>query len=400
LSAGDEASLSRKIVSILIVLAVAQVVGWGTVGLPPVIGRQIAADLHMDIVAVFAGTSVHYMAMGLCAPWLGRHFIRFGARRVMISGTLVAIPGFGLLALANGPVLYFTAWLILGAAGSATLSTASYIMLNEIAGRNARNAIGALMLVTGLSSSIFWPTTAFLSASAGWRSACLLYAAAMGLVCLPLYVFGLPRRPRSDAVQPRPAAHEKPDTPVASSTLYLMVAAGALNAFVTLGFSSVLIELLKALGLAQAEAIAFGSVLGVLQVGARGIDFLGGGRWDAITTAIVAGTVLTVAMLLLMIEPGRLWSIVVFITLYGLSSGALAVARATMLLVFYDGAAYANAVSRFAMPINLISALSPPVLASVLTRIGVDALLALAIACSCGALAILIVLGRRRPRAV
>jgi len=84
--------------------------------------------------------------------------------------------------------------------------------------------------------------------------------------------------------------------------------------------------------------------------------------------------------------------------LYGLSTGALAVARATMPLVFYDGAAYATAVSRIAMPINLISALSPPVLVSVLTRTGVNALLGLAILCSCSALAILIVLGRRRPR--
>jgi len=390
--------LNKRIAVILVVLAVAQIVGWGTIGLPPVIGRQIATDLHMDIVAVFAGTSVHYMAMGLCAPWLGRPFIRFGARHVMIVGTLVAIPGFVLLALSSGPVLYFAAWVILGMAGSATLSTASYIMLNEIVGRNARNAIGALMLVTGLASSIFWPTTAFLSQLAGWRSACLLYAAAMGLVCLPLYVFGLPRRPRTDEVKAQPSASERPETPVASSTLYLMVAAGSLNAFITLGFSAVLIELLKALGLAQAEAIALGSVLGILQVGARGIDFLGGGRWDAITTAIVAGTVMIVAMLFLMTGSRQFWSIVVFIMLYGLSTGALAVARATMPLVFYDGAAYATAVSRIAMPINLISALSPPVLVSVLTRTGVNALLSLAILCSCGALAILVVLGRRRPR--
>ena len=145
-SAGDAVSLNRKIVFILIVLAIAQVVGWGTIGLPPVIGRQIAADLHMDIVAIFAGTSVHYVAMGLCAPALGSAFVRFGARRVMIVGTLVAVPGFALLAFSSGPVVYFAAWVVLGAAGSATLSTASYIMLNEVVGSSARNAIGALML--------------------------------------------------------------------------------------------------------------------------------------------------------------------------------------------------------------------------------------------------------------
>ena len=29
-------------------------------------------------------------------------------------------------------------------------------------------------------------------------------------------------------------------------------------------------------------------MLGVIQVSARGLDFLGGGRWDGITTALIA----------------------------------------------------------------------------------------------------------------
>ena len=77
-------------------------------------------------------------------------------------------------------------------AGSATLATATYILLNEIAGRAARRAIGALMLVTGLASSVFWPTTSFLSDAVGWRGTCLVYAGLMVLICLPLYTFGLP----------------------------------------------------------------------------------------------------------------------------------------------------------------------------------------------------------------
>jgi len=51
--------------------------------------------------------------------------------------------GFVLLSFAHGPVLYFLAWAILGTGGSATLATATYILLNEVAGRGARRAIGA-----------------------------------------------------------------------------------------------------------------------------------------------------------------------------------------------------------------------------------------------------------------
>jgi len=158
---------NKKIVGVLLVVAIGQVIGWGTIGLLAVVGRQVAADLHMDISAVFAGNSTFYVVTGLCAPFLAKPFTRFGARRVMIAGTVIGVPGFVLLSLSHGPVLYFAAWVILGTAGSATLATATYILLNEIAGRGARRAIGAMMLVTGLSSSIFWPTTSFLSGALG-----------------------------------------------------------------------------------------------------------------------------------------------------------------------------------------------------------------------------------------
>ncbi|BCM20083.1 MFS transporter [Mesorhizobium sp. J8] len=390
------AILDRTIVRTLIVLAVAQLIGWGSVGLLAIVGSRIAVDLKMSIAAVFAGNSVFYVVMGLWAPPLAKAFKAFGARRVMIMGTILAAPGFATLAASHGPVLYFTAWVILGTAGSAMLTTAAYIMLNEVAGSTAKNAIGMLMLMTGLSSSIFWPAAAFLSGLLGWRTTCLVYATAMVMVCLPLYAIGLPRR------QPPPKdpsiAAATPKTPaVPTGIFHLIVSAITLNAFVTFGFSAILIELLKAEGLPAGEAVAFGSMLGILQVGARGLDFLSGGRWDGITTALFAGLALPLAMLLLITGQGARWSIAGFILLYGLGSGILAVSRATIPLVFYDQAAYAQAASNIALPLNLISAVSPPLLAGLLAHSGSKAVLGLATVCSCSAFVALLRLSRRRP---
>ena len=114
---------------VLIVLAIGQIIGWGTIGLPPVVGREIAADLGIDIVEVFAGTSVLYVVMSLCAPALANTFGRHGARRVMIGGAAIAVPGFVVLGISRGEVSYFAAWVILGIAGSACLSTATYILV-------------------------------------------------------------------------------------------------------------------------------------------------------------------------------------------------------------------------------------------------------------------------------
>jgi MFS family permease len=345
---------------------------------------------------VFAGTSTLYVTMGLCAPWLAKAFARHGARKVMMVGTVVAVPGYVVLYFAREPMLYFVAWVILGMGGSATLSTGAYIMLNEVAGRQAKNAIGALMLVTGLSSSIFWPTTSFLSGHFGWRGTCLVYAAMLILVSLPLYVFGAPRR---NSVKDEGGSAAKPsDAPaIPRGTFNLVVIAITLNAFVNFGLGAVLIELLRAEGLAPAQAIAFGSMLGVIQVSARGLDFLGGGRWDGITTGLVAGTALPVAMLLLMLSEGATWAVAVFILLYGAGSGAMAVARATIPLVFYDQAEFAKAMSMIALPLNLASAISPPLLAGLLTQFGSRGALGLTLAFSCATVLILILLGRRRP---
>lgn len=388
----------RRLLGVLLVLAITQLVGWGTIGLPAIVGRDIAADLGMSLPAVFAGTSVLYVTMGLSAPWLAKAFARHGARTVMMVGTVVTVPGFVLLFFAREPVLYFAAWVVFGLAGSATLSTGAYIMLNEVAGRQARSAIGALMLVTGLSSSIFWPTTSFLSGHLGWRGTCLVYAAMMLFVSLPLYAFVAPRRRagQGDAAEP---ARPSPQPAIPRSTFGLVVAAITLNAFVTFGLSAVFVELLRTEGLTPAQAIAFGSMLGVIQVSARGLDFLGGGRWDGITTGLVAGTALPVAMLLLMLSEGATWAVAVFILLYGAGSGAMAVARATIPLVFYDQAEFAKAMSMIALPLNLASALSPPLLAGLLTRFGGRGALGLTFVCSCAAVLILVLLARRRPQA-
>ncbi|MBK3666232.1 MFS transporter [Bradyrhizobium diazoefficiens] len=388
-----------RLIGVLLVLAITQLIGWGTIGLPAVVGRDLAADLGLSLPAVFAGSSVLYVTMGLCAPWLAKAFARHGARKVMMAGTVVAVPGYIVLFFAREPMLYFTGWIILGMGGSATLSTGAYIMLNEVAGRESKNAIGALMLVTGLSSSIFWPTTSFLSGHLGWRGTCLVYAAMLMLISLPLYAFCAPRRslPKEEGGA---AAMDSEAPAISKSTFNLVVCAITLNAFVNFGLSAVLIELLRAEGLTPAQAIAFGSMLGVIQVSARGLDFLGGGRWDGITTGLVAGTALPVAMLLLMLSEGATWAVAVFILLYGAGSGAMAVARATIPLVFYDQAEFAKAMSMIALPLNLASAISPPLLAGLLTQFGSRGALGLTLAFSCATVLILVLLGRRRPQVV
>jgi hypothetical protein len=218
----------------------------------------------------------------------------------------------------------------------------------------------------------------------------------MVLVCLPLYVFGLPRY--AERKEETGSSHLSGETKIVrKSTFYLIASATVLCAFVTFGFGATMIELLKAEGLSSAQAVTFGSMLGVIQVSARGLDFLGGGRWDGITTALIATATLVVAILLLMIGGGSHWMIAVFILLYGLGSGALAVARATIPLVFYDNVEFARMTSRIAMPLNLIAAASPPILVGLLSNFGSHALLGFGALCASAAVVMLYWLSHHRP---
>jgi hypothetical protein len=343
--------------------------------------------------AVFAGTTVMLVVMGLTAPLIANSFVKHGARLVMAAGSLVAAPGFVFIAAATGPILYYAGWVVLGIAGAAMLSTATYILLNEIAGVGARRPIGALMLVTGLSASLFWPTTAALAGAFGWRTTLVIYSAAMVLVCLPLHVFGLPRRekPRAGG-QPVQTDGAKGDP--GRLPFMLLVGAIALHAFLSWGVGSIIIQLLKSIGVSDSWALRIGSMLGVIQVSARALDFIGGAHVGGLTTGLVAAIVMPLGFLILLLGGPVDWAIAVFMLLYGGATGALAVARATMPLVFFDAAAFARASSHISLPMNLAAAASPPLLVAVLTNFGSNAVLGVSLVCSLIALALLLALVR------
>ena len=71
---------NKKILWILFVLAVTQVIGWGTISLPAVIGERLAHDIGLSLPAVFAGSTTMLVVTGICALLLSNAFVRYGAR--------------------------------------------------------------------------------------------------------------------------------------------------------------------------------------------------------------------------------------------------------------------------------------------------------------------------------
>lgn len=376
------------------VLAVTQILGWGAVGVLPVLAPRIAGDLGLALATVFLGTSVMFVVMGLGAPLAGRGFRRFGPRRVMACGAAGIGAGLSLVAMAPGMAVFLVAWGVIGAAGAMFLTTAAYAWLAGYAGpedpRRARNLIGILMLVTALAGSMFWPVTAFLQVHLGWRGAVLAYAGAMVLLVAPLVAFGLTETRAGQGATPRGAT--RPDRRIFA----LIVLAIALNSFVTFGIESVGIELFRAMGADAALAVGIASALGVFKLGGRLVDLAGGRRWDGLSTALVSGALIPVGLIMVAVAGTGWLGLGGYLCLFGIGSGAFAVARATMPLVFFAPDDYASAMAVIALPMNLINALSPPALAALLVGAGPVAVLVLLGASSLVALGALWGLSRMR----
>lgn len=382
----------RHDLRILLTLALTQIIGWGAVGVLPVIATPVAGEFGASLSSVFIGTSVMFFAMGIAAPWAGCGFRRFGTGRVMAVGA--GLIGVGLWLLAGSPNLsvFWASWALIGLAGAMFLTTSAYVYLAEHAGEQARSLIATLMLVTGLATSVFWPLTASLDHLAGWRATVSVYAALMLLVVCPWIWFGLaPSSPATDLAPIRPGGRQGGIFP-------LLVAAIALNSFVTFGIEAVGIEILKTLGMDLARAVTVASLVGVFKVGGRVIDLLAGRRWDGLSTGIVASAMIPLGLAVVWIGGAGLASVTGYLLLFGTGSGAFAVARATMPLVFFEASEYAAAMAKIALPMNLINALAPPLIASMMTGIGAQATLAGLGGLSLVAFAILLILDSMRAR--
>lgn len=378
----------KRNVFVFIILAVTQVAGWGVVGFLPVLASSIADDLRIPLPTAFVGTTIFYASMGLAAPAIGKAFRRLGPKTVMVLGAALIGVGLCLISVSSTLLLYLLSWAVIGIGGAMFLTTAAYVYLSDFADEQARGLIGSLMLVTGLAGSVFWPLTSFLQQHFDWHGILQIYAAVVFIVILPMIMFGIPQTSNSEQRSP---AHQS--TNRKTGIFWLLVAAIALNGFVTYGMEAVGIELFKALGADAAWAVGMASFLGVLKVCGRLIDLVGGKRWNAISTGMVAGAMIPLGLLVLFAFGAKPGAIAACLLLFGVGSGAFAVARATMPLAFFKKAEYAGAMSVIALPLNLISAVAAPALSGVLMASGASATLLLLLVFSGASFCILLKLG-------
>ncbi|MDP2775926.1 MAG: MFS transporter [Nocardioides sp.] len=203
--AGLDAAGLRRVVA---VLCATEIVSWGVLFYAFTVAAVAIADTEgwplTTLVAVFTLAQVVGAATGI---WVGRHIDAVGPRFVMTGGSALGVVAVVAIALAPGLLTYAVAWVVAGAAMSATLYPPAFAAVTHWGGEQRVRALTAITLVAGFASTVFAPLTAWLLTVGDWRSTYLILAAVLALT-VPLHWWGL-RGPWAPAVVPVTAGSDE-----------------------------------------------------------------------------------------------------------------------------------------------------------------------------------------------
>ncbi|TCR93167.1 MFS transporter [Rhizobium sp. BK376] len=368
-------SFSLRTSQTIAVLAVSQLIGWGTTfDMLGVMGRIIAPQLALPNEVIFAGLTVMMVISALAGPATGRWLGRYGAAKVLAAASVTFAIGLLLLAGTTNIMVYTVAWVVIGLGGALGLSAPCYTAVVEREGANGKRVIAILMLFTGLSATIFWPILTLLNDAFGWSITFLICAALHIFVCLPLHLFGLPKPVASHT---QGAAAETPPvelTPTDRRKAFLLIAAATtLCSFISFGIAPSLLEMFRQSGATPAFALQLGSARGVIGISARALDMLLGKRGNPILTSAMGVGLMLFSFLMLLLVPPSTSLLITFVLIYGFGSGVLAVARALLPLALFSAKEYGLQSGRLSTPQNLANAISPVIFTAMLDYAGAGA---------------------------
>jgi MFS family permease len=346
---------------VLAVLCGTEIVSWGVLYYAfPVLAPAMVADTGWSVGTVTAAFSLGLVVAALAGIPAGRWLDRFGPRRVMTAGSLIAVPAVVGIATAPTVAWFFVAWAVAGLAMAGVLYPPAFAALTRWWGPRRITALTALTLLAGLSSTIFAPVTAALVAHMSWRQSYLVLAAVLAVTTVPAHLFGL----RGPWQAPDPAerpdeADRGPDAVTRSRPFLLLVAAIALGTFAAFAVVVNQVPLLIERGLSTTTAAwalglgGLGQVLGRLGYGTltrrTGVRM----RSVLVLAAIAAATAL------LGLLPGPALALVAAAMLTGAARGVLTLLQATAVSDRWGATHYGRLNGLFLAPSTVATALAP-----------------------------------------
>ncbi|MDP3407762.1 MFS transporter [Bosea sp. (in: a-proteobacteria)] len=360
-------------------LVVTRIIGWGTTFYAlSVLARDIQRDLSLDVTLVYGGITLLLLTGAALGPAIGKRLDVEGTRGAMCIGAVACAVGLGLLALAQGPVSYLAAWVVIGIGHAFSLANVGSVTVAQLMGERTRRVIGLMMLATGLSSTVFWPLTAVLAEAYGWRATWVVFAALQIVIVLPIY-----------AMIPRLAPVAGPSaTPAASSdsaadggrvavaqrrgAFWLVALVFSASGLVSWGLPLHLIDLMRQAGIGATEAVGIAALSGPATLLARLVDATVGDRFPVEQTALAGLLLGPLSLMLLVWAPGVPLAAAAFVICFSAAMGVISVARATLPLALFGRGGIGALLGRLTVPQNIAFAASPLLFAAMIAHVGRD----------------------------
>jgi len=350
-------------------LGTSQTLAWASsYYLPAILADPIAGGIGFPRSWVFAALSGALLIAAFAGPAVGRVIDRHGGRGVLVLSNVVLAAGLIALAAANGAVLLFAAWAILGIGMTLGLYDAGFAALTALYGRDARGPITGITLIAGFASTVSWPLSTFLNDTLGWRETLLVWAALNLAIALPLnWMLPLPARPMQLA---HTAEHSTGWKPYKEMFLLAFVFAAAW--FVTGSMAAHLPGLLERCGVTPLQAIAAASLVGPAQVAARLVEFFLLRRSHPLISARLAALLHPIgAAIFAVVGPS---AAVAFAIFYGAGNGLLTIARGTVPLAVFGPHGYGERTGLLGAPARAAQALAPLLFGLLLDAMGPSAI--------------------------
>ncbi|MHA6477452.1 MFS transporter [Stutzerimonas sp. KH-1] len=356
---------------IVLALGSAQTLAWGsTYYLPAILAEPMASELGISTGNVFAAFSLALIVTAILGPLSGKRIDHHGGRDVLALSSVVFALGLAVLGLANGPLMLWLGWLVIGIGMALGLYESAFSTLAGIYGRDARGTITGITLLAGFASTVCWPISGWLNAELGWRATCLTWAGAHLLLGLPLNRLLIPV-----GVQPAPTAAEQAQTDGRSGaglTMALLAFVFAATWFTSTAMAAHLPRLLQESGLSPAAAIAIAALVGPAQVGARCLEFVLLQRFHPLISARLAAIAHPIGAAGVMLAGAP--ATTAFVLLHGGGNGILTIAKGTLPLAIFGPHGYGLRQGLLMVPARFAQAFSPLVFALLIDDFGTRAL--------------------------
>jgi predicted MFS family arabinose efflux permease len=354
-------------------LGTTQIIGWGTTfSSLTIFGTTIGGDLSLSREAVFSGITIMLLASALVATRVGRYADRHGARPVMMTGSLLVTLALVALAFTQGAVTYLLAWTLVGVAMPMMLANTALVGLVQIVGSNARQAITGLMLLSGLTGTVFLPLNALLIAEIGWRNAYLCFALLHLLVCLPIHALILRREAPEHTSAQRSSGDRTMDgilPPDKRFRAFVMLTIwSCTEGLIVWGLYMQIIDVFKGMGLSAVAAVAVWAAVGPAQASARLGELMFGGRYSILTTALLSAGLSCGSFFLILPFSSSIFTAAAFSICLGLGHGFYAIARNTLPLTLFGVREYGTYLGRMMLPQSIVNAVAPILFATMISR--------------------------------